>query len=50
MGIEDVEDLIADLDQALRQVVATHGHLSDEAAADYVRGMSEQKRYLKDVY
>ncbi len=26
------------------------GHLSDEAASEYLRGMSEQKRYLKDVY
>lgn len=46
----DASRMARDVDQALRQVVATHGHLSDEAAADYVRGMSEQKRYLKDVY
>ncbi|KTT57863.1 reductase [Pseudomonas oryzihabitans] len=46
----DASRMAKDVDQALRQVVATHGQLSDEAAADYVRGMSEQKRYLKDVY
>lgn len=46
----DASRMAKDVDQALRQVVARHGRLSDEAAADYVRGMSEQKRYLKDVY
>ncbi|WP_145004483.1 bifunctional nitrate reductase/sulfite reductase flavoprotein subunit alpha [Pseudomonas oryzihabitans] len=46
----DASRMAKDVDQALRQVVARHGHLSDEAAADYVRGMTEQKRYLKDVY
>ncbi|WP_323150203.1 sulfite reductase flavoprotein subunit alpha, partial [Pseudomonas oryzihabitans] len=46
----DASRMARDVDQALRQVVATHGHLSDEAASEYLRGMSEQKRYLKDVY
>ncbi|GAC1036339.1 bifunctional nitrate reductase/sulfite reductase flavoprotein subunit alpha [Pseudomonas sp. No.117] len=46
----DASRMAKDVDQALRQVVARHGRLSDEAAADYVRGISEQKRYLKDVY
>ncbi|WP_295463459.1 bifunctional nitrate reductase/sulfite reductase flavoprotein subunit alpha [uncultured Pseudomonas sp.] len=46
----DASRMAKDVDQALRQVVATHGQLGEEAAAEYLRGMSEQKRYLKDVY
>jgi sulfite reductase (NADPH) flavoprotein alpha-component len=39
-----------DVDQALRQVAQSHGGLSVEHAADYWRHLSEQKRYLRDVY
>ncbi|WP_269086127.1 hypothetical protein [Pseudomonas citronellolis] len=39
-----------DVYQALRDLVQTHGGLDEETAAQYVRSLSEQKRYLRDVY
>jgi sulfite reductase (NADPH) flavoprotein alpha-component len=39
-----------DVDQALRQIAQTHGGLSPEHAVNYWRQLSEQKRYLRDVY
>jgi sulfite reductase alpha subunit-like flavoprotein len=39
-----------DVDLALREIVAAHGHLDDGAAAAYVKQLSAEKRYLRDVY
>jgi len=46
----DASRMARDVDLALRQVAQHHGGLSSESAADYWRQMSEQKRYLRDVY
>lgn len=46
----DASHMAKDVDQALRQVAQTHGGLDVEGAVDYWRQMSEQKRYLRDVY
>jgi sulfite reductase (NADPH) flavoprotein alpha-component len=46
----DASHMAKDVDQALRQVAQFHGGLGSESAADYWRQMSEQKRYLRDVY
>ena len=46
----DASHMAKDVDQALRQVTQTHGGLGVEAAVDYWRQLSEQKRYLRDVY
>ncbi|MNE31127.1 Sulfite reductase [NADPH] flavoprotein alpha-component [compost metagenome] len=46
----DASRMAKDVDQALRQVAQSHGGLSLEGAADYWRQLSEQKRYLRDVY
>ncbi len=46
----DASHMAKDVDQALRQVAQTHGGLGVEAAVDYWRQLSEQKRYLRDVY
>ena len=46
----DASHMAKDVDQALRQVAQQHGGLGAESAADYWRQMSEQKRYLRDVY
>ena len=46
----DASRMAKDVDQALRQVAQHHGGLTAESAADYWRQMSEQKRYLRDVY
>lgn len=46
----DASRMAKDVDQALRQVAQNHGGLSPESATDYWRQLSEQKRYLRDVY
>jgi sulfite reductase (NADPH) flavoprotein alpha-component len=46
----DASQMAKDVDQALRQVAQDHGGLCVEGAADYWRQLSEQKRYLRDVY
>jgi sulfite reductase (NADPH) flavoprotein alpha-component len=46
----DASCMAKDVDQALRQVARHHGGLDPQGAADYWRQMSEQKRYLRDVY
>ena len=46
----DASYMARDVDQALRQVAQRHGGLDPQGAADYWRQMSEQKRYLRDVY
>jgi sulfite reductase (NADPH) flavoprotein alpha-component len=39
-----------DVDDALREVARDHGRLDEERAAEFIRGLAEQKRYLRDVY
>ncbi|WLI04206.1 bifunctional nitrate reductase/sulfite reductase flavoprotein subunit alpha [Pseudomonas sp. FP597] len=46
----DASHMAKDVDQALRQVAQTHGGLGAESAIEYWRQLSEQKRYLRDVY
>jgi len=46
----DASQMAKDVDRALRQVAQQHGGLGADCAADYWRHMSEQKRYLRDVY
>jgi len=38
------------VDAALRQVVQTHGLMSADNAAAYVAQMTQEKRYVRDVY
>ena len=46
----DGNRMAKDVDAALRQVAQTHGGLKDDAAAAYVAGMAQEKRYVRDVY
>ncbi|WP_160107158.1 bifunctional nitrate reductase/sulfite reductase flavoprotein subunit alpha [Pseudomonas izuensis] len=46
----DASYMAKDVDQALRRIAQDHGGLCTEGAADYWRQLSEQKRYLRDVY
>lgn len=39
-----------DVDVALKAIIAQHGDMPADKAADYVAQMSRQKRYLRDVY
>ena len=46
----DASRMAKDVDQALRDIAQSHGGLGVEGAEDYWRQLSEQKRYLRDVY
>ena len=39
-----------DVDRALRQLIAKHGKLDEDGAADYVNKLKKEKRYVRDVY
>jgi sulfite reductase alpha subunit-like flavoprotein len=46
----DASRMAKDVDQALRGIIATHGGLSEQATAAYVKRMTGEKRYVRDVY
>ncbi|MEW9580398.1 molybdopterin-dependent oxidoreductase [Paraburkholderia sp. DGU8] len=46
----DANRMARDVDTALKDVIATHGGMSDEKAAEYVSRLSREKRYARDVY
>jgi sulfite reductase (NADPH) flavoprotein alpha-component len=46
----DATRMARDVDEALHQVIATHGGLSDDAAVEYVNDLKRDKRYLRDIY
>ncbi|HEY8835282.1 MAG TPA: hypothetical protein VIM09_06820 [Chthoniobacterales bacterium] len=46
----DAERMAPDVDAALQAVVAEHGGMSKEAAAEYVADLRTRKRYRRDVY
>ena len=46
----DAYRMAKDVDQALHNVIAQHGKLSDQQAIDYVNQLKKDKRYVRDVY
>ncbi|MFD7986367.1 flavodoxin domain-containing protein, partial [Kitasatospora indigofera] len=46
----DASRMAKDVDQALRDIAVTHGGLGEDDAAAYVKQMSADKRYARDVY
>jgi sulfite reductase alpha subunit-like flavoprotein len=46
----DATHMAKDVDQALREIIGEHGDLSPKRAAEYLRYLVEQKRYVRDVY
>ncbi|MEO0329831.1 MAG: sulfite reductase flavoprotein subunit alpha [Pseudomonadota bacterium] len=46
----DATRMARDVDDALHEVIAINGEMSEEDAAEYVTGLKRQKRYLRDVY
>jgi len=46
----DAYRMAKDVDKALHDVIATHGNLSEDQAAEYVNQMKKDKRYVRDVY
>ncbi|MFE2045072.1 molybdopterin-dependent oxidoreductase [Streptomyces sp. NPDC059477] len=46
----DAGRMAKDVDEALKEIVATHGGMARDEAAAYVRRMATEKRYVRDVY
>jgi sulfite reductase (NADPH) flavoprotein alpha-component len=46
----DAKRMAKDVDLALHEIIASHGAMSPEQAADYVKQMKKEKRYQRDVY
>jgi len=46
----DASRMAHDVDKALHEIIAEQGGLSEEAAAEYVKKLKADKRYLRDVY
>lgn len=46
----DASRMARDVDRTLREIVGTHGGLSASAADAFVKQMSADKRYVRDVY
>lgn len=46
----DAKRMAADVDRALRDVVRTHGVMSEQDAAKYVTALTSAGRYRRDVY
>ncbi|XLE11319.1 bifunctional nitrate reductase/sulfite reductase flavoprotein subunit alpha [Streptomyces sp. Pv4-95] len=46
----DAGRMAKDVDQALKDIVATHGSMADDEATAYVRRLAADRRYVRDVY
>ncbi len=46
----NADPMAKDVDRALCRIAAEHGNLDPEAAREYVRSLSADKRYHRDVY
>ena len=46
----DASRMARDVDQALHEVIALHGAMDADKAAEYVSRLKREKRYLRDVY
>ena len=46
----DAYRMAKDVDSALHQIIARHGKMSGDEAANYVTQLKKQKRYVRDVY
>ena len=46
----DAYRMAKDVDKALHDVIAEHGKMSEEKAANYVQALMKAKRYVRDVY
>ncbi|MET7421539.1 bifunctional nitrate reductase/sulfite reductase flavoprotein subunit alpha [Dactylosporangium sp. NPDC005555] len=46
----DASRMAKDVDRTLREIAVTHGHLTPDTAEAYVKQLSTEKRYVRDVY
>ncbi len=46
----DAKRMAKDVDLALHEIAATHGGLGQDGAAEFVKRLAKERRYLRDVY
>lgn len=46
----DASRMAKDVDKAFRDIITTHGDLTEQAADIYVKRLSTDKRYVRDIY
>ncbi|MEM9015739.1 MAG: sulfite reductase subunit alpha [Verrucomicrobiota bacterium] len=46
----DAKRMAKDVDAALHEVAAVHGGLGEDGAADFIKQLTKEKRYQRDVY
>ncbi|MEV0703282.1 hypothetical protein AB0I53_35920 [Saccharopolyspora sp. NPDC050389] len=46
----DASRMAKDVDRALREIITQHGHLSSDDTDAYVKQLSTDKRYVRNVY
>ena len=46
----DATRMAKDVDAALHEVIAEHGGMEPDDAADYIATLRREKRYVRDVY
>lgn len=46
----DAKRMAKDVDNALRDLVAEHGQMSEGEAREFVQGLTKARRYQRDVY
>ena len=46
----DAKSMAHDVDIALREIIKTHGKMSNKLVNEYIKKMQQSRRYLKDVY
>lgn len=46
----DAKRMAKDVNQTLLKIISEQGHMSIDQAEDYIQGLKQQKRYLRDVY
>jgi sulfite reductase alpha subunit-like flavoprotein len=46
----DATRMAKDVDRTLREIVANHGNMTPDQATAYVKQLTTDRRYLRDVY
>ena len=46
----DAKRMAKDVDRVLHEIATTHGGLSEEGAINYIKQLTKEKRYQRDVY
>ncbi|AIQ64041.1 reductase [Paenibacillus stellifer] len=46
----DASQMAQEVDAALRTVISRHGGMSEDETRDYLKTMTQEKRYVRDVY